>query len=122
MRPEPSSDPSSLPEDELGGMRADLVSASFGMSAVPEQWETLAREEQERFCLLLAGRIYEMMETSLENVLIALYRLDVDETKAQEAFGLPSRSAIARRLAELVIERQLETIRTRRRRASGQQK
>jgi hypothetical protein len=57
------------------------------------------------------------MDHSFEQLLAILYRLDVDETKANEAFEQPSRPAIARRLAEIVVERQLRTIRTRRQRS-----
>ncbi len=111
-----SDDPSSHVPDEFGDVSRDLVRASFGVDLFPETWEKLAREEQEKLLGMLASRIEEMMDHSFEQLLAILYRLDVDETKAQEAFSAPSRPAIARRLAELVLLRQIEVIRTRRKR------
>jgi hypothetical protein len=58
-------------------------------------------------------RIGEMLDAEYEQLLAALYRLDVPEEKAQAAFLLNDRSAIAGRLAEIVVERQVERVRTR---------
>ncbi|MCX7626169.1 MAG: hypothetical protein N2Z21_08165 [Candidatus Sumerlaeaceae bacterium] len=109
---------SNLPPDEFADMRADLVQASFGLS-MPAKWEDLPEAQRDAFIAALASRIEELMDQSFEQLLAILYRLDVDERKADEAFSGPTRSAIARRLAEIVIERQLRTIRTRRQRSGG---
>ncbi len=108
---------SDLPPDELADVRTELVRASFGLAAVPRAWETLPEDERHRFLAMLAARIEEIMDESFEKLLAILYRLDVDERKVNTAFGENSRPAIARALAELVVERQLRTIRTRRQRS-----
>jgi hypothetical protein len=110
------SDPSSLP-DELGEMRTELVRASFGVDLLPEAWESLTEERRGQLLSLLAQRIGELLDQSFEQLLAILYRLDVDEAKTAAAFEAPSRPEIARRLAELVVERQLQVIRTRRQRS-----
>lgn len=106
-----------LPADEFGDLRTDLIQASFGLEHSPATWDSLPQDQRELFLNTLAARIEELMDHSFEQLLAILYRLDVDETKANEAFEQPSRPAIARRLAEIVVERQLRTIRTRRQRS-----
>lgn len=114
-----SDDSSPLVPDEFADESRDLVRASLGVDLFPERWETLAREEQEKLLALLASRIEEMMDHCFDQLLAILYRLDVDESKAQEAFSATSRPAIARRLAEIILMRQIEVIRTRRKRSQG---
>lgn len=110
--------PSDFPPDEFADLRADLVQASFGLP-MPTKWDDVPEAQREAFMAALASRIEELMEDSFEQLLAILYRLDVDESKADEAFSGPTRPAIARRLAEIVVERQLRTIRTRRQRSGG---
>jgi len=102
-----------LPPDEFGDMRTDLVRACFGLESLPETWASISEAEKARFYEMLAERIREMMDESFEQLLAALYRFDVDERKAQQAFSEPNREAIARHLAVLIVERQLQRLRTR---------
>ncbi|MGB9692127.1 MAG: hypothetical protein ACPL7D_08160 [Candidatus Sumerlaeaceae bacterium] len=112
-----SSDASNLPPDEFADVRTELVRASFGLETVPSGWDTLPEIQRERFLAVLAARIEQMISESFEQLMAILYRLDVDEEKVRVAFGENTRPAIARALAELVVERQLRTIRTRRQRS-----
>lgn len=61
----------------------------------------------------VASEVVHMMQYEMERLLQLLYRIDVDERKVKAAFALSSPKFIAPSIANLIIERQLQKIITR---------
>jgi hypothetical protein len=70
-----------------------------------------ARMEQLRSLLL--GRIIWLLHYDLERLWNILYRVDVHEAKVKALFHLPDPKQIAPGIAELVIERLMQKIKSR---------
>ncbi len=64
----------------------------------------------EKLKLWLADEIQLIMDHDFQQFLNLLYRIDINETKAQEAFTHQNPSF---RLAELIIERELQKVESR---------
>ena len=62
------------------------------------------------FLPLLATHILNLLRTDPNSIVNMLYQIDVSESKAKEAFLLINDTQIAHKLAELIIERQLQKI------------
>ena|SRR3990172_221275 len=62
----------------------------------------------DEFKIYLTGKIKEMMDNKFSQLLNTLYLIDVDEEKVKELFTVKSGESIPERLAELIIERQLQ--------------
>ena len=60
---------------------------------------------------LLSKAIKELLEQNFEGLLQALYRIDVSEQKVQQAFA--SEGDVADTIAELIIEREIQKVETR---------
>ena len=60
----------------------------------------------------LKNKIMELMEGNLERFLNTLYRIDVDEAKVREIFQKKSGFDIAESLADLIIKRQVQRVKT----------
>lgn len=60
----------------------------------------------------LKNKIMELMEGNLERFLNTLYRIDVDEDKVHEIFQKKSGFDIAESLADLIINRQVQRVKT----------
>ncbi len=58
----------------------------------------------------LTRKITELMDTNYEKLINILYRIDINEKKLNDLFGSKNREFIPARLAELIIERQLQKI------------
>jgi response regulator of citrate/malate metabolism len=58
-------------------------------------------------------RIRELLDKNVERLLSMLYRVDLSQNKLDEIFQNESKEDIAEKIAEAVIERQLEKIKTR---------
>lgn len=58
----------------------------------------------------LTRKIAELLDTNYERLINILYRIDVNEDKMNELFGSKNRDFIPERLADLIIERQLQKI------------
>lgn len=76
--------------------------------------------DEEALLILFTARVEEMMRDDLDLLLSSLYRLDVEEYKIQEALRSATIPA-AQGIASLIIERQKEKIRTRKKYSSGDQ-
>lgn len=74
--------------------------------------------DEEALLTLFTARVEEMMRDDLDLLLSSLYRLDVEEYKIQHALRSATIPA-AQGIASLIIERQKEKIRTRKKYASG---
>lgn len=61
----------------------------------------------------LSKKIAELLETNYEKLINILYRIDVNEEKLNELFSSRNREPIPPRLADLIIERQLQKIQLR---------
>lgn len=70
-------------------------------------------EKLEEFRSYLIVKLKEMYEHNYELLLNTLYRIDVSENKLSELFGGQNSEDIPGRLADLIIERQLQKIRFR---------
>jgi len=70
-------------------------------------------ENLEEFRSYLIVKLKEMYEHNYELLLNTLYRIDVSENKLSELFGGQNIEDIPGRLADLIIERQLQKIRFR---------
>jgi len=64
---------------------------------------------------LITQRIVYLLLNDMEKLLNILYRIDVNEKKVKNAFAQNDPKKIAPLLAELVIERELEKVETRKR-------
>lgn len=92
------------PNEELG----EVLSRYFNPPALTKK--TYSQEELVEW---IASEIVFMMQYEMEKLLQLLYRIDVDERKVKTAFDLSDPKLIAPRIAELIIERQLQKIATR---------
>ncbi len=86
----------------------DFDKAGITSVITPEGIDNLAQLKKH-----LTLKITELMETNYEKLLNILYRIDIHENKLNELFGSKNREYIPGRLADLIIERQLEKIRFR---------
>jgi hypothetical protein len=68
---------------------------------------------QEDLVEWIAEEIVYMMQYEMEKLLQLLYRIDVDERKVKAAFGLSDPKLIAPQIAQLIVERQLQKLITR---------
>jgi hypothetical protein len=65
------------------------------------------------FFSILSARILQMLRSNPDQVFNLLYRVDVSEAKAKQAFDLVEDQLIADRLAELIIEREQQKLKYR---------
>lgn len=98
--------PDLLPEAVL------LVSKDFNLT--DDAPSTTHTQSTEAFRLWLAGLIEHKLETDLEGFLQALYRLDISESKAMLALSNQTESPAPFALADLIIEREIQKVNTRR--------
>ncbi len=65
------------------------------------------------FRLYLRGKLAVIMEENFDLLIKTLYRIDIGEEKLQKLFAPDNREYIPSALTEMIIERQMEKIRTR---------
>ena len=83
---------------------------------LPERWEPTGEEVEQAYALLrkmLAAAILRLLDHDMNRLMQILYRVDVGESKVNQAFQGPF-SEVPVQLAELIIERQLQKVFTRR--------
>lgn len=68
---------------------------------------------------LLADKLKDMMDNNFDNLVNALYRIDVNEEKLNELFSSKNRTYIPSALADLIIERQLQKLHFRKKYKEG---
>lgn len=86
-----------------------ILSANFGLTLSENQLDS----ESEYFKYIqkkLAHRIEHFISTDLDKLLQALYRIDVDQRLTDQAFELGELQKISLKIAELIINRQLQKI------------
>ena len=82
-----------------------------------QSWSIRPVEEgadSESLLAALTERVGQMIEHDLNRFLTAMYTLDVSEARVSEALGHADRGRSARAIAELILERELEKIESRR--------
>jgi hypothetical protein len=62
----------------------------------------------DEFKIYLTEKIRDMMETKFEKLINTLYLIDISEEKLNELFKAENRDIIPSKLADLIIERQLQ--------------
>jgi len=98
---------------------ADAVFTSF---EIDQSYLPDAQGEDERFRELrkvLIRRIEELIEKDVEKLKWILYRIDVNERKVHEALATNAALHYPELLADLIIERQIEKIKTRAKYSDG---
>ena len=106
------SDRKTLPKVAFSNL-TPLIPDSEG---VLEQGEFLSREAIRE---LLSGRIQYLLNHKRELLFSILYRIDVSEKVVKSVFSQAAPDAIPDRLADLVIDRQLQKLAFRRRHSNG---
>lgn len=89
----------------------NIISGSFEL----QNSNVLTLEE---IHFILTARIRELLDKNVERLVSILYRIDVGQKKTDEIFNNPSKDEIAALVADAVIERQLQKVKTRRKYSS----
>jgi hypothetical protein len=76
-------------------------------------------ERLEEFRKYLAEKMKDMLDKNYNLLINTLYRIDISEKKLAELFSSRNKDSIPERLADLIIERQIEKIEFRRRYREG---
>ena len=103
-------------DDELVVTPSELVPVQCEIVPSARVLESCTEEDLAALRKLIAGRIAAMLDTGYEELMAALYRLDISEERAAQAFELREPAAVSDALAGLIIERQLQKIDSRQRR------
>ena len=70
-------------------------------------------EHPDPLLAVLQERIAELLRDDMQTLLTAMYRLDIPERKFAQAMSLSSTEAIAEALAQIVLEREVQRLRSR---------
>jgi hypothetical protein len=92
--------------DKSSGEVFDIVTRNFEIEGDREA-------DLEALKFLLAAKIRDMLERNVERLVSIMYRIDLDPKVVDNIFDNASKDEIAIRLAEAVIERQLQKAKTR---------
>jgi hypothetical protein len=76
-------------------------------------------EKLEEFRKYLTDKIKDMLDKNYNLLINTLYRIDISEKKLAELFSSKNKDSIPDRLADLIIERQIEKIHFRKRYREG---
>jgi hypothetical protein len=98
---------------------ADSLFTSF---EIDESYLPASESEDDRFQELrtvLIRRIEELIEKDVEKLKWILYRIDVSERKVHEALATNAALHYPELLADLIIDRQIEKVKTRARYSDG---
>lgn len=76
-------------------------------------------ERLEEFRKYLTDKMKDMLDKNYNLLINTLYRIDISEKKLSELFSTKNRDSIPQKLADLIIERQIEKINYRKRYREG---
>jgi len=76
-------------------------------------------EKLEEFRKYLKDKMKDMLDKNYNLLINTLYRIDISENKLAELFSSKNKETIPEKLADLIIERQIEKINFRRRYRDG---
>jgi len=96
-------------KNQLGEL-SESISKDFNKAGIPSIISKVGFDNLNELKKHLRGKISELLDNDYEKLISILYRIDVDEDKLNELFGSKSRESIPGRLADLIIERQLQKI------------
>ncbi|MFO7448259.1 MAG: hypothetical protein R6W90_18010 [Ignavibacteriaceae bacterium] len=97
-------------EDEKNKVKevSRYISKDFSKTGINSLLSQNDFNDLNEFKLYLSGRVKEMMETKFNQLINTLYLIDVNEEKVNELFSAKNRDSVPDKLAELIIERQLQ--------------
>jgi hypothetical protein len=84
----------------------DLTNKDFDLG-----FNELVPNDYQAFLGLLTIAVQNLIDSDFEKFLNALYRIDIDEQKVKEAFA--NERNVAATIAELIIQREIQKIKTR---------
>ncbi|OWY19758.1 hypothetical protein B6N25_13220 [Sphingobacteriales bacterium TSM_CSS] len=99
-----------MPQPDLLPQTIELVGKDLALPNAPPDTQ---KSDSEAFRSWLAGVIAWKIEHELETFLQALYRLDISEKKAMLALSNQTELPAPLALADLIIEREVQKIKTR---------
>ena len=76
-------------------------------------------ERLEEFRKYLTDKMKDMLDKNYNLLINTLYRIDISENKLAELFSAKNKDSIPQKLADLIIERQIEKINYRKRYREG---
>ena len=76
-------------------------------------------ERLEEFRKYLTDKMKDMLDKNYNLLINTLYRIDISEKKLAELFSAKNKDSIPQKLADLIIERQIEKINYRKRYREG---
>lgn len=76
-------------------------------------------ERLEEFRKYLSDKMKDMLDKNYNLLINTLYRIDISEKKLSELFSAKNKESIPQKLADLIIERQIEKINYRKRYREG---
>ena len=98
-------------------MKIDAIQKQiFDSFEIDEKLLPATTSEEEKFKAfrdLLIRRIEELADKDMEKLLWILYRIDVSEKKLHEVLGQTAPADFSKVIADLIIERQIKKIETR---------
>jgi hypothetical protein len=62
----------------------------------------------------LAKQVSRLIDSDINRLMTAMYTLDIDELRFADAMRLPGKDMVARAVAELILEREIQKMETRR--------
>jgi hypothetical protein len=104
------------PPETTPGDAARLLSEYFDEESESTLPGALTLQQVRDF---LKERIGNLLDTNPQRLMSILYRIDVAESAVQQAFETAPPGLLAQELAELVLERELQKLETRRRYREG---
>jgi hypothetical protein len=90
----------------------------FGLDKTPDDMVD-ERQQYEALKKLLSHRIEEMIDHEFDRFVNLLYRIDVNEAKVREALSEQPFSKGVEKVADMIIQRQLQKVATRRQYSSS---
>jgi hypothetical protein len=96
---------------ELSHSAAVIIASAFDLGDDLEVPETISLEDVRR---MLTERIITLLDRSPERLMSILYRIDVNEHQVNEIFSHALPPDVPELLANLIIERQLQKVESRR--------
>ena len=101
-----------MPEADLWPETLDALARQFGAAPPPDSLQApLTLDDVRRF---LVPRITRLLDRNPSLLLSLLYRIDVAERDVKRALAQTQPGALPGALADLIIARQLQKVRTRR--------
>ncbi len=88
----------------------ETITRDFDKAGITSVIEPAGIDNLKQLKERLTKKITELLDTDYERLLNILYRIDINEHKLNELFGSKNRDYIPERLAELIIERQLQKV------------